>query len=253
MPLDQGEIEQRRVQVYGGSDDTRPSFNRPQYTIHATKGDPRDLGSYSTADITVKGEIGAESGSQTLFFQFHITEQERILEIRGVQVNKYTDQYISFHLRDSSGRTLALEPLPLDVIEDAAFPPPAIQLGYVLCGYWETGYADSDCESAPAAWLSTEIIPGGPKSYYSRGEAILRNGTYGLIVSSSQWVRLPYELRIIVDPLAVELNGDASVKCQATGVLDLVEPTAFSGYWQDWRVFEENDFLYGEEPSEGGG
>ena len=222
MPVDQGEIERQRVLAYGGSDDTRTSFNRSRYTVHASKGDPKDLGEHSSTEITIKGEIGAENGSQTLFFRFRTTEEARV-EVRGVRINRYTDQYISLDLRDGSGRALTLEQLSGDVVEDSvALAGLGIPTGYVTCGYWETGYAELDCALAPAAGIRVE--PKGMDLYYERIGATASAGTYDLVVSTSQWTRLPYELRVIVDPLVVALSGEAAVEVEATGRLALAAP-----------------------------
>lgn len=181
MPADQGENQRQRVLAYGGSDDTYASFNRTRYTVRATRENPQYLGEHSNADISVSGVIGAESGSQTLFFRLEIAEEAR-LEIRRVRVNRYTDQYISFNLREKSGYSSALELLEAEPADEA-------------------------------------------NSYSERLGAIVPAGGYDLVISSSQWVELPYELQVVIKSLVKTLEGEAVAEINATGDIALRAPT----------------------------
>lgn len=343
MPAGQGEIERQRVLAYGGSDSTRANFNRPRYTVHASKGSPRNLGTHSRADITVKGEIGAESGSQTLFFRFETTEEARV-EARGIRINGYTDQYISLDLRDESGIALTYERLGEETADAVATAKRYIEAGYTICDYWQTGYVEKDCEVIAVTvavakrnvevgyttcgyWqngyaqqdcaVATSDVHGVTKRYigigyadcrywqngyaeqdceivtsdeqgieasyaiceywqigyaeqdcvfimpplpgigtgyadcnywvnsyaerdcsvalevvdeptaeeadpyFERIGAVVPPGSYDLVVSSSQWVGLPYEFQVLVTPLASSLAGEAGVEFRPKGSIAL--------------------------------
>ena len=44
---------------YGGSDDTKPSFNRPEYVKYNTFAKARDLGEVDNLKVTLSGSIGS--------------------------------------------------------------------------------------------------------------------------------------------------------------------------------------------------
>ena len=209
MTLDQAEAERLLVISYGGSDDTSPSFNRQRYVFHASRYEPKDLGIVAKTGLAIDGKIGAESGTQTLFWRLEVREQSRI-EIRGVSLNPYTDQYISFGLREGSGSHVP--------VARETKPIPGIYIGYVDCGYWVTGYAEEDCVTAPAInGLGAEEA--GP--FFDRISAAIDPGVYELTLSSSQWQSLPYRLQLLVKPLSEDLGGTAQVVMGASGRISL--------------------------------
>lgn len=100
-------IAARRA-AYGGSDDTRASFNRPQYVQYNAISKSRDFGTVDNLRAAVSGALGAQAGTQTLFFKVTLSgaADVRIVKIAG---NPREDQYISVGVIGPSGH-----PLPLD-------------------------------------------------------------------------------------------------------------------------------------------
>ncbi|MEB3320496.1 MAG: LamG-like jellyroll fold domain-containing protein [Cyanobium sp.] len=101
--------EERLQRVHqGGSDDTSPSFNNPEYVRYDSLGDSKDLGSWANLRADLSGEIGAEVGTQSLFFKFQVTEPGPI-RLRLTPVNPWTDRFLQLALLDSDQRRLALD------------------------------------------------------------------------------------------------------------------------------------------------
>ena len=50
---------------YGGSDSSRPSFNRPAYVKYNSFEKARDLGTVDNLEITLEGDIGTETGASS--------------------------------------------------------------------------------------------------------------------------------------------------------------------------------------------
>lgn len=86
---------------HGGSDPSTQSFLRPRFTKYNSVSKSRDLGRINNFFGTFNGEIGAESGSQTLFFKIH-TLGAASLRITKNASNRYTDKQISVGILDSN-------------------------------------------------------------------------------------------------------------------------------------------------------
>jgi len=94
---------------YGGSDSTAPSFNRPAYVRGASLQDPIRLSRIPLDGVTVSGFVGAEAGTQTLYFHFETTQPTTIfLSLQGQ--GPRTDQYVGVALSSRGLGSLALKP-----------------------------------------------------------------------------------------------------------------------------------------------
>jgi hypothetical protein len=212
-------IRQRRR--YGGSDRVAASFNASQYVRHASIKDPFSLGILPDGDTFWRGVIGGESGSQSLFAIFSLREPTR-LGARLVPSNRYKDQYVSLSLTDANGRQLLQETIKLT----AGAPPerviPDIAIftsdGYVEAGYWANGY--TDLEGGTTQTISNFDDPSAPLPLLPGGEP-LDAGTYLVVLSSSQWAQLPFELQLTTrQPRA--LAGSADLVVDMTGRTSLL-------------------------------
>jgi hypothetical protein len=207
--LDQTKQWRETTATYGGSDSTQLSFNAPRYVRFASVHEPRDFGAVGSISLDLQGLVGAQSGTQTLFFRLTAKEECR-LGMRKVPINRYTDQYISIGL---SGEEVGL----IDLQEDfeADIQTSQIDLGYVTCGYWETGYAELDCQFAE---LEQGSIAQQELGYL--GDKICPPGRYIFTVSSSQWPKLPFHVQIAVATPPV-LFGIATQSTDAFGSIGL--------------------------------
>lgn len=207
---------------YGGSDSTKPSFNRPEFVRFGSRQNARDLGAHVGLDVRIEGPIGGECGSQALFFKFSTTQPCRI-GARLLHGDRYTNQYISISLRDSADN-----PLPLGVdgfvgsstyeLQGArADSLELLEAGYVLRDYWQAGYAVYDYTYIP------RLQPGdddGNGVFTSAYASQMPPSTYLLIVSSSQWAHVPFTVQLVAIP-NVTLAGSATLTLEPQGRLTL--------------------------------
>jgi len=222
--MDQSAAKVALYGAYGGSDAMAPSFNFPAYVRFTSVHEPRDFGVVETLRLDLEGVVGAESGTQTLFFSFTLLRPAKV-GLRRVLINPYTDQYISIALRDSDGQQLPLgvdgfaRSRITDRFEFELQSSVAADIGYVDCGYWETGYAEYDCFLVfpPARNLS-----GAADDPFDPLDAEpLPEGKYVFTVSSSQWPKLPYRIQLVAAP-QLFLAGEVGGRLDASGRLTLV-------------------------------
>jgi len=211
--MDQSRQVQLTRQTYGGSSSTEPSFNWSEYARHVSITDPKDLGVLDGRRLIQEGFIGAESGGQTLFFQFRLERRTRI-RLRLTSTNVYTIQYITASVRGPGGDAI-------DLPVDQAEIPQEIDVAtfYVEPGYWDEGYTRVEINPSLSAEIPQEIDvvtlyvePFYWDEGYTEGQQYSANpstsvpassfssvdpGTYIVVVSSSQWPRLPYRLEIV--------------------------------------------------------
>jgi hypothetical protein len=221
--MDQSVAELAARAAYGGSDATVPSFNFPAYVRFASVHEPRDFGVVETLKLDLQGLVGAESGTQTLFFSFTLAQPAKI-GLRRIRLNPYTDQYISTSLRDGGGNQIPLgvDGFARSGIDDAfAFEilePIEVDIGYVNCGYWDNGYAEYDCFRVP---LPARNLSGDPEDPFEPIDAeLLPAGEYVFTVSSSQWPKLPYRIQLVAAPQPA-LSGTAGGRLDGSARLTL--------------------------------
>lgn len=165
---------------------------------------------------TLTGVVGAESGTQTLFFSFRTFSPSRIglLLVRG---QRYEDQYIETSLHDDNG------PIPVGIdgfarssleypLEFERVTSISLGLGYVECGYWEDGYALNDCLSFATKQVEQDAYGDLDYKFDSPYGAIMPPGQYGFTVSNSQWPKLPYKVLLAIIPPG-ELS--ATLECKS--------------------------------------
>ena len=93
--------------AHGGSVPTDPSFLRPRFVHYNSVSKSRDLGLVNNFLGTFEGEIGAQTGTQTLFFKI-TTRGDANLKIVKNPINRYTDKQISIGLLDSNRKQIGL-------------------------------------------------------------------------------------------------------------------------------------------------
>ena len=104
---DQSDSLNRIKSGYGGSDSSKPSFNRPGYVKYNTFSKARDLGEVSNISATLTGTIGTEAGANTHYFKVFCEAPTHIRVFRN-DIHKQTDKYISVGLLDSNRKAFQL-------------------------------------------------------------------------------------------------------------------------------------------------
>lgn len=278
--MDQSSAVQALVASYGGSDSVAPNFNCSRYVRFFSIHEPRDLGEIPEGALVLDGLVGAQSGTQTLFFRFHALLPARI-GLRKVPLNPYTDQYIALGLSDPDGNNIPIQPEapPASQIFTTEVRSGAVALelqpGYLEADYWDEGYAEAEglVLNIPPA-ISTEFgTTQEIDSLVAAAGALRPAGTYTITVSSSQWPQLPFRLQLIarpseelhatgtlvIDPTGrlglFDLDGLAEFQVDATGHLarlytlgaDLLISYTVDQYWQDG--YAVNDGLAAADPN----
>lgn len=90
---------------YGGSSRSDPSFLRPDRVLYNSITKSKDLGDVNNFKGTFSGSIGAETGTQTLFFKANILGKANI-RIQKNSINKYTDNQISVGVLNADRRPI---------------------------------------------------------------------------------------------------------------------------------------------------
>lgn len=107
--LDQtGKYEAYRRQ-YGGSDNTAPSFNRPQYSKYNSLSKSRDFGSVDNFGATINGVVGGHTGRSTLYFKIRTLGVAR-LGVTSNPLGSIDDRLISVSILDDEHNPIALGP-----------------------------------------------------------------------------------------------------------------------------------------------
>lgn len=234
--MDQSANQLQMVQAYGGSDRAAPSFNRMQYVRFGNVHGPKDLGVFSSADLLVRGDVGAESGTQTLFFHFSLEETARI-GLDTHEVTPRTGQYLQYALRRVDGPWLDISEYGIATWEEGSTTTFIEEVGrtdgspegnrYVELDpatslfYWDVGYAEGDDGSPPSVSQVVRVVRNEIEIAYPIASAV-EPGNYLLTVSCSQWPQIPFLFRLLVRPAAV-LAGEATVELEPTARTSLVK------------------------------
>ena len=91
----------------GGSDSSTPSFLRTSFVRYSNVHSARDLGPLNNFLGELKGTVGGESGTNTIFIRLETLGASDIRFTKNV-VNKYTDRFISIGVLDSNRKQVEL-------------------------------------------------------------------------------------------------------------------------------------------------
>lgn len=163
---------------YGGSDNTSPSFLRPQHVRNNSLLKSRDLGPLQALDAEFRGRIGTEVGASTIYLKLELTETAKIKYNKLAASNKYDDRQVSIGLLDDSRK-----PIPLDTLGFAS-PTQAIE----------------GTSQPPAQEGNPQFLP---------------TGTYYFTVASNQWRAADFGVRILIGGF-VSLSGTTSFELLPT-------------------------------------
>ena len=187
---------------HGGSDPSTQSFLRPRFTKYNSVSKSRDLGRINNFFGTFNGEIGAESGSQTLFFKIH-TLGAASLRITKNTSNRYTDKQISIGILDANrkqvqtsvqGFAFQNEILNTDKTEGAEPLPGGTYYFTVSSSQWQKIPYSISIQAIRFKDIKGEVVlTMVPTSRFAiaklRGPAILQNATTAFIPTNDQLIR----------------------------------------------------------------
>jgi len=126
--------------------DGAPSFNRPALVRYDSLRDSKDLGPITDIKAQLSGFIGAEAGSQSLFFSFTLLVPGAI-QVQTITESKWTGRFVSVGLRsdtgaiglDERGNARGIDIVNTsDVDEALTLFPPGRYTVVVGCSQWQT-------------------------------------------------------------------------------------------------------------------
>ena len=125
--------------------DRSTSFNRPELVRFDSLRDSKDLGAVTDLKAELCGFIGAEAGTQSLFFSFELLVPG-VIQVQVVNDNKWTARFLSVGLRSETG-AIGLDALGnargVDIVntcstDEALSPfPPGKYVVVVGCSQWQ--------------------------------------------------------------------------------------------------------------------
>lgn len=228
-------IEQQR-RKYGGSYRAAPSFLHPAYVVHNSISKSRDLGTYTSGVIELKGVIGSQAGTNTLFFDLRIPEPVKLGFCR-VAGNRWEDQHVALNVYDADSRLVNYDHGTLGWNQGVFRTGSEVTIQaldpYVTPSYWDPqGYTENDYGTTT---IIREVVT--EPSIRILGEPVPA-GRYRFTISTNQWTAIPFHCRIVVQA-NVELSGLASGSSDTTGssVLALSRYVALD-YWVQYYAVD---------------
>jgi hypothetical protein len=162
--------------------DRSTSFNRPELVRFDSLRDSKDLGPVEDLKAELCGFIGAEAGTQSLFFSFELLVPGAI-QVQVVNNNKWTARFLSVSLRSETG-TIGLDALGnargVDIVntcsvDEALSPfPPGKYVVVVGCSQWQATPFCLRIRASPTTRLTVALTGRGGLGL---GRSRLRVGT----------------------------------------------------------------------------
>ena len=108
MTLQQSPEIQRLKSLQGGSSSTAPSFIRSEYNQNSSLSSATDLGTVTNLTRIFTGDIGSETGRNTLYFKVETTDPSDVRIFKNF-VNTRTDKDIAVGLLDTNRHQIILD------------------------------------------------------------------------------------------------------------------------------------------------
>jgi len=153
------------IQPAGGA----PSFNRPEFVRFDSLRDSKDLGAITDIKAHLSGFIGAEAGTQSLFFSFELLVPGAI-QVQTVTGNKWTQRFVSVGLRSETG-SIGLDERGnargVDIVntispDESLIPfPPGKYAVVVSCSQWQATPFGLTLRVSPTTRLQVALIGRG--------------------------------------------------------------------------------------------
>lgn len=104
---DQTELWEHIRRTYAPAEPTNPSAQRPQYVEHDSISTARDLGEQDNLLVNIRGAIGGQTGTSTLYFKAALTTHAR-LGIRLIGATPQELRWLSVGLLDGNHRQIPI-------------------------------------------------------------------------------------------------------------------------------------------------
>lgn len=104
---DQSDQWEHIRRTYAPAEPTNPSAQRPQYVLHDSILTAQDLGQQDNALVVIRGEIGGQSGTSTLFFKANLQVPAR-LGIRLIGASPQDRRWLYIGLLDGERRQIPI-------------------------------------------------------------------------------------------------------------------------------------------------
>ena len=108
MTLQQSPEIQRLKSLQGGSSSSAPSFIRSEHNQNSSLSSATDLGTVTNLTRVLTGDIGSETGRNTLFYKVETTDPSDVRIFKNF-VNTRTDKDIAVGLLDTNRHQIILD------------------------------------------------------------------------------------------------------------------------------------------------
>lgn len=156
MTLQQSPEIQRLKSLQGGSSSTAPSFIRSEYNQNSSLSSATDLGTVTNLTRIFTGDIGSETGRNTLFFKVETTDPSDVRIFKNF-VNTRTDKNIAVGLLDTNHHQIILDSQGFGQINEVHNTPELESLRKLPKGVYYFTVASSQWQSAPFS-ITLQVI-----------------------------------------------------------------------------------------------
>ena len=156
MTLQQSPEIQRLKSLQGGSSSTSPSFIRSEYNQNSSLSSATDLGTVTNLTRIFTGDIGSETGRNTLFFKVETTDPSDVRIFKNF-VNTRTDKNIAVGLLDTNRHQIILDSQGFGQINEVHNTPELESLRKLPKGVYYFTVASSQWQSAPFS-ITLQVI-----------------------------------------------------------------------------------------------
>ena len=156
MTLQQSPEIQRIKSLQGGSSSTAPSFIRSEYNQNSSLSSATDLGTVTNLTRIFTGDIGSETGRNTLFFKVETTDPSDVRIFKNF-VNTRTDKDIAVGLLDTNRHQIILDSDGFGQINEVHNTPELESLRKLPRGVYYFTVASSQWQSAPFS-ITLQVI-----------------------------------------------------------------------------------------------
>ena len=156
MTLQQSPEIQRLKSLQGGSSSSAPSFIRSEHNQNSSLSSATDLGTVTNLTRVFTGDIGSETGRNTLFYKVETTDPSDVRIFKNF-VNSRTDKDIAVGLLDTNRHQIILDSQGFGQINEVHNTPELESLRKLPKGVYYFTVASSQWQSAPFS-ITLQVI-----------------------------------------------------------------------------------------------
>ena len=156
MTLQQSPEIQRIKSLQGGSSSTAPSFIRSEYNQNSSLSSATDLGTVRNLTRVFTGDIGSETGRNTLYYKVEPTDPSDVRIFKNF-VNARTDKDIAVGLLDNNRHQMILDSSGFGQINEVHNTPELETLRKLPKGVYYFTVSSSQWQTAPFS-ITLQVI-----------------------------------------------------------------------------------------------